>query len=101
MFFNQVVLGGASGKAWGGCAYIISLLLGVGGGEMTKSEMTKIHNAPAGYRTRGPTMATLDLTTKPLALDLYKDNVYLYTELLPYSLSNIPILRFNPWTSCF
>ena len=30
-----------------------------------------ITNAPAGNRTRGPTMATLDFTTKPLALNLF------------------------------
>jgi hypothetical protein len=28
-------------------------------------------NAPAENQTRGPMMATLDLTTKPLALDMF------------------------------
>ena len=104
MFFHQVVLGGASGKAWGGCAYVISLLLGVGGGEMSKSEMSKIYNAPAGNRTRGPTMATLDFTTKPLALNLVI-NIYIQilniNNLLPFKYSSttfqsLDLLGFSP-----
>ena len=33
-------------------------------------------DAPAGNRTRGPTMATLDFTTKPLALAEFSKNSF-------------------------
>ena len=35
---------------------------------LNAEERSKIVNAPAGNRTRGPTMGMLDFTTKPLAL---------------------------------
>ena len=35
--------------------------------KIQQSNIKYIHNAPAGNRTRGPTMATLDFATKPLA----------------------------------
>eukprot|EP00984_Skeletonema_dohrnii_P008372 scaffold3068_cov77-Skeletonema_dohrnii-CCMP3373.AAC.3 len=43
---------------------------------MIKKFKTK-SNAPAENRTRGPTMATLDFTTKPLALAEDKPNIWL------------------------
>ena len=42
------------------------------------------HHAPAGNRTRGPTMATLDFATKPLVLMSTYDNMYHYKPVQTY-----------------
>ena len=48
-----------------------ALLLMQRDGELKPKTEQKVI-APAENRTRGPTMATLDFTTKPLALDVTK-----------------------------
>ena len=54
-------------------------------------ERSKIINAPAGNRTRGPTMGMLDFTTKPLALPYHFINsfTYLYTHITHSEIYNI------------
>ncbi|KHE78530.1 hypothetical protein GE21DRAFT_1060046 [Neurospora crassa] len=42
--------------------------MGYGEKKEKKKKTKKIRVAPAANRTRGPSMATMDFTTKPLAL---------------------------------
>ena len=41
-------------------------------------------HAPAGNRTRGPTMATLDFTTKPLALSTWTSELAKLSKIIHY-----------------